>query len=216
MGWPPACCSRPSKSWRVNPPVNLDEGAYWVNSLFPAELEFHRVGEFHVGCAELDDGQQLACSADFGRIDTGLLTSADEHGMEVRSELFTIGRVEEVQAARVIGAAAGFLRDAEGRTPARPGELIPNLNLLSGLAAEFTVRHGLLSVPYVWGPEVPQLTEDAGEVHGADAGQRGRLTVMLQLIMLTEEERDYAVTYGIGELQQQLAGSGADLLDWRR
>lgn len=196
--------------------MNLDEGAYWINSLFPAELDFHRVGEFHVGCADLGDGQQLACSADFGRIDTGLLTTADDSGMEVRSELFTIGRVEEVQAARIVGAAASFLRDAEGRTPARPGETIPNLNLLSDLAEGYTVRHGLLTVPYVWGPEVPQLTEAAGQVHGEGAGQRGRLTVMLQLIMLTDAERDYAVTYGIGELQQQLAESGADLLDWRR
>lgn len=196
--------------------MNLDESAYWVDSLFPAEMDFHRVDDFHVGCADLGEGQQLACTADFGRVDTGLVTEGDEAPMDVRSELFTIGRVTERQAAGVVGAAAGFLRDGRGTVPAQPGEVIPSLNILANLGDEFTVHHGLLSVPYVWGPDVPQLTEQAGDVRGEDAGGNGRLTVMLQLIMLTDAEREFAATHGIGELQQKLADSGADLLDWRR
>lgn len=197
--------------------MNLDEGAYWVNSLFPADLDFHRVGDFHVGCAGLGERQQLACTADFGRIDTGLSTQGpDGQLMDVRSELFTIGRVAEVEAARMIGAAANFLRNAEGRTPAQPGQLIPGLSILAELEEDFTVQHGLLSVPYVWGAEVPQMVEKAGEVHGEGAGEFPRLTVMLQVIMLTDDERDFALTYGIGDLQQELASSNADLLDWRR
>lgn len=197
--------------------MNLEEGAYWVNSLFPVDLGFHRVGDFHVGCANLGDAQQLACTADFGRVDTGLGTPGPGGAeMEVRSELFTIGRVDEVTAARVVGAAAAFLRAAEGRTPAQPGSLIPGLGVLAELDAGYTARHGLLSVPYVWGPEVPQMTEAAGDVHGEDAGDRARLTVMLQIILLTDQERDFALTYGIGDLQQELARTGVDLLDWRR
>ncbi|MGP6175126.1 suppressor of fused domain protein [Corynebacterium sp. A21] len=197
--------------------MNLDEGAYWVDSLFPTELDFHRVGDFHVGCADLGEKQQLACTADFGRVDTGLSTPGpDGPPMDVRSELFTIGRVAEIDAARIIGAAANFLRNAAGRTPAQPGQLIPGLGILAELEEDFTVRHGLLSVPYVWGPEVPQQLEPAGEVHGEGAGELPRLTVMLQIIMLTDDERDFALTYGIGDLQQELARSGADLLDWRR
>lgn len=196
--------------------MNLDEGAVWVNSLFPAELDFHRVDDFHVGCADLGDGQQLACTADFGRVNTGLVTEETGARQEVRSELFTIGKVTERQAAGTVGAAAGFLRQAAGRTPAQPGQLIPSLNILANLGDEFSVRHGLLSVPYVWGPEVPQFTEAPGDVHGDAAGPLGRLTVMLQLIMLTDAERNYAAEHSIGALQQQLADDGVDLLDWRR
>lgn len=228
MAWPPACCSRP---WRSSGPeprppdkhrppkgyeVNLDEAAYWVNSLFPAKLEFHRVDDFHIGCADLGQEQQLACTADFGRVDTGLTTTENGLDFEVRSELFTIGKVTERQAAGVLGAAAGYLRSAAGKTPAQPGVLLPSVNILAGLGPEFTVHHGLLSVPYVWGPEVPRLTEQAGDVNGENTGARGRLTVMLQLIMLTDAERDYAAAYGIGELQQELARNDVDLLDWRR
>ena len=197
--------------------MNLEEGAYWVNSLFPVVLGFRRVDDFHVGCANLGDSQQLACSADFGRVDTGLITQ-DQGGqtVEVRSELFTIGRVDEIAAARVVGAAAAFLRAAKGSIPAQPGSLIPGLGVLAELDEKFTVRHGLLSVPYVWGREVPQMTEAAGDVHGEETGEAGRLTVMLQIILLTDDERDFALTYGIGDLQQELTRTGVDLLDWQR
>ena len=66
------------------------------------------------------------------------------------------------------------------------------------------VRHGLLVAPYVWSDGVPRMRED------------DRITTMLQLVMLTDDEYEYATTYGVDELQEAMVNEGVNILDLGR
>ncbi|CAB0982534.1 hypothetical protein FRC0493_00235 [Corynebacterium diphtheriae] len=183
--------------------MNFDETAVWLDGVFPGELTIHSAPaeSFRVGTVDLGD-DMLATTLDFARVDTGL----EAGGRDVRSEIFTVahagvGTEKFVELLRALGT---LLYDASGSLPAQPGQLVPAVGIEPFDDTDITVRHGLFVVPYVWGGEVPQCDEP------------DRLTVMLQLVMLTQEEFDYAVTYGIPELQSEIARSGIDLLDWSR
>ncbi|MEZ2121867.1 MULTISPECIES: hypothetical protein [unclassified Corynebacterium] len=220
--------------------MDLKETTYWINDLIPGSLEVHRIGDFHIGSGVLDSGERLATTLDFGRIDTGLITDAssisesaadsvptvptdlDACPVDVRSEIFAVAADTYDCLDRVVAASASLLRDAMGRIPASPGQLLPGVGVLGGLIAEpdVTVRHGLLVVPYVWARGVPRMLEKAGEV-GSDPGVgtrpvNARLTVLLQLIMLTDDEFSYARTYGIPALQQAMVEQNVNLLDLGR
>lgn len=154
----------------------------------------------HVALADVGTGQRLACTVDFADVDTGLIDAA---GTDVRSELLAVARVSEDEATAVIAAAAQLLADARGIIPAQPGTMLPRLAERAGLT-RLGVAHGLLVAPYLWGGDTPQMTEE------------DRLTVMLQLVMLTGDEHAYAVEHGVAALQEKLGDEQVDLLDWRR
>lgn len=177
--------------------MNREEAAFWLGQLIPAELEFGSDS----AVADLGEGQRVALTVGFSDVDTGLV--AVDGGDEVRSELITVARAEKEQLADVLAAAARMLADAEGILPAQPGTMLPGLAEKAGLR-DVSVSHGLFVPPYLWGGETPRFTEE------------GRLTVLLQLVMLTDAEYAYAVEEGPGGLQQALGEAGADLLDWRR
>ena len=46
--------------------------------------------------------------------------------------------------------------------------------------------------------------------------EEGRLTLVCQLLMLSDAEYAYAVEEGVPALQQAVAEQGIDLLDWQR
>ena len=220
--------------------MDLRETTYWINDLIPGSLEVHRIGDFHIGSGVLDSGERLATTLDFGRVDTGLVTDMDsivesatddvpmEPGdldarpIDVRSEVFAVAAGDYDCLDRVVAAAATLLRDSAGRIPAAPGQLLPGVGVLGGLVAEpgVTMRHGLLVVPYVWTKGVPRMMEKAGEVStdGDPATQpaNARLTVLLQLVLLTDDEFSYARTYGIPALQQAMVEQDVNLLDLGR
>ena len=84
--------------------------------------------------------------------------------------------------------------------PAQPGIMLPEILSEDSL----NVHHGLLIAPYLWGGSTPQLPED------------GRLTLVCQLLMLTDSEYAYAVEEGVAKLQEAVAEQGVDILDWKR
>ncbi|QGU03542.1 suppressor of fused domain protein [Corynebacterium comes] len=170
---------------------------HWFDQLIPAELEFRADS----AVADLGEGQRVALTVGFSDVDTGLV--AVDGGEEVRSELILVARAEEQQLADTLAAAATMLSDVNGILPAQPGTMLPNLAGKAGLQ-DVSVMHGLFVPPYLWGGETPRFTEG------------GRLTVLLQLVMLTDAEYAYAVEEGPGGLQQALGEAGIDLLDWRR
>ncbi|MBZ8177508.1 hypothetical protein GP475_01290 [Corynebacterium poyangense] len=199
--------------------MDLEATTYWINSLFPAELSIGEVAGFQLAVGDLGQQQFVACTRNFAEVNTGLVATDGPHsGTPVRSEIFTLARLngatgsgttdsstmppEELIVEPLTQTAVMLRRAQEHRTPipAQPGQLLPEPVDVPGC----TVRHVLLAVPYVWGPQIPQLVE------------KDRLTVMLQLIMLTDAEAQYARTYGVGELQTELQHSGVDLLDWTR
>ena len=84
--------------------MNLQETAYWLDGLFPGDLKFSRINGLHIASIDLsseDTTEALACTADFGRVDTGLVSSEEafedrgvEKQVEVRSEIFCVASAE--------------------------------------------------------------------------------------------------------------------------
>ena len=128
----------------------------------------------------------------------------------MRSEIFCVASAEPEVVERAVVAAASFLAESNtiqtGIVPAQPGQLLPAVGVFGGLAEMpgIEVRHGLLVAPYVWSDGVPRMRED------------DRITTMLQLVMLTDDEYEYATTYGVDELQEAMVKEGVNILDLGR
>ncbi len=216
--------------------MNIAETSYWVNNLFPGEAEFHQVGPFKVAAFDLS-GESVACTVDFGRVNTGLITEGGAELVEVRSEIMSLAHAAMSVPGRAVGAAATMLADAalayrralaESTGPqaapvpmhAQPGQVLPAVGIMANLPQEgYTVKHGILADPRIWGPEIPFFREEAGKVN-TDApdtpSELARLTLPLQLILLTDEEFSVAIHEGGDVLFQQMAEQQVDLLDLKR
>lgn len=221
--------------------MNIDETSYWVDRLFPGTAQFHQVGAFTVAAFEAinpdSPEESVACTVNFGRVDTGLITEASAESVEVRSELLCLARAPIDVPGRAVAAAATMLADAtlayrtavrespEGTTDvvpmhAQPGQVLPAVGIMANLTQQgYSVNHGILADPRIWGPEIPYVREEAGEVH-VDAPdsppELARLTLPLQLILLTDAEFEIAVHEGGDVLFQWMAEHQVDLLDLRR
>ena len=210
--------------------VNTAETAHWINRLLPGQPEFHQVGAFKVAGYTLDD-ESIACSVDFGRVNTGLVTEAGSETVDVRSEILSLARADVSVPGRAVGAAATMLLDASlsfksatdsSVTPmhAQPGQILPCVGIMANLPQEgFSVVHGILADPRIWGPEIPYVREEAGQVNVEapdEAGDLARLTLPLQLILLTEEEFAIALNEGSDVMFERMAEQEVDLLDLKR
>ena len=183
--------------------INFEETAYWLDQAIPATLEFRSVEGWRVALSDLGRGESLAVTAEFGEVDTGL--TATEEGVDVRCELLAVARTGTAEVAAAVVAAAEKLRSLGGIIPAQPGVLLPKLTDGTALDQKpYTVRHGMLIVPYLWGGQTPRLPEE------------DRLTVVCQLVLLTEAEYAYAVEEGVAALQEEVGHEEIDLLDWSR
>ena len=118
----------------------------------------------------------------------------------MRCELLTVARTGQPEVAAAVNAAADTFEKADGLLPAQPGVMLPSILDAPGI----TVHHGLFIAPYLWGGQTPQFREE------------GRLTLILQLVMLTDSEYAFGVEEGVGKLQAAVAEQGIDLLDWSR
>ena len=159
--------------------------------------------------------QTLACTADAARYSTGL-TSPD--GMDVRAELLAVGLARPGEMGQLVAAAATMLSEEGSGRLAQPGTFLPGLGAMVNPA--FTTKHGLLVVPYIWPKGVPTVTEhpDLTTADGQPVNPThpGRMTLIAQIIMLTEQEFLHGMTHGIDSLQTRLAEGKADLRDLRR
>lgn len=189
----------------------------------PAPLKVHPAGGVHIGVTEFD-GQSIACTTDFARVDTRLQVDGAGVPTDVRSEIFTVIDGGVVPAVRVLGMAVDVLRKNSEVLPAEPGTMLPDLAQRSGVLVDqfgfdsgVTVLHGLLVPPFMWGGPVPQFTELPGDVHGEGITPgAGRLTVMLQLIMLTDDERMRVMREGMGRFLAEVQDKTVAVHDWRR
>lgn len=172
----------------------------------PAELELRQVGDYRVGTATLDDARALAATCDFGRVDTGL-TLTENTETTVRCELMATAPVPEAEVASVVLAAAEQLASAGGMVPAQPGVMLPGLAeraRLDQADPSYTVAHGLLVPPRLWGDSTPHVKEEA------------RMTLMLEVVMLTDEEHGIGVEQGVDKLLRRLTRRAAKFDDWCR
>ena len=159
--------------------------------------------------------QVLACTADAARYSTGL-TSPD--GMDVRAEILAVGLERPGEIAQLVSATAAMLSEEGSGRLAQPGTFLPGLGAM--VSPALTTKHGLLVVPYIWPQGVPTVTEhpDLTTADGQPVAPThpGRMTLIAQVIMLTEQEFLHGMTHGIDSLQARLAGGHADLRDLRR
>lgn len=191
--------------------------------MLPGEPEFHQVGAFKVAGYTLDD-EAIACSVDFGRVNTGLVTASGAETVDVRSEILCLARADVSVPGRAVGAAATMLLDAslspQSTMRAQPGQILPGVGIMANLPQEgYSVVHGILADPRIWGPEIPYVREEAGQVNieaPDEAGALARLTLPLQLILLTEAEFSLVINEGGDILFQQMAEQEVDLLDLHR
>lgn len=170
-------------------------------------MEFKYVDGRQLGLAELEGGQSLAVTTEFSGVDTGLQLAESENGTadDVRCELITVAQAGVPEVAAAVSAAAKTLEMAKGVIPAQPGVMLPSITQGTALDSdEFSVAHGLLIAPYLWAGETPQYTEP------------GRLTLICQLLMLTDSEYAFALEEGVGALQAAVEEQGINLLDLRR
>lgn len=186
--------------------MDFRETAYWLSNIVPAELEFRQVGDGRVGTGLLADARAAAVTCGFADVDTGL-TLAGDPSTAVRCELMCTAPVADAEAAAVVLAAAEQLASAAGAVPAQPGVMLPRLAERARLTeadATYTVAHGLLLPPRLWGDDTPHVKED------------GRMTLVLEVVLLTDEEHGIGVEQGVDKLLRRLTRRATRVDEWNR
>lgn len=174
--------------------MNLQEAAVWIDGLFPGEVSIEKVGGFHVA-SFADDGQFIASTLDFQQVSLGL----ESNGDDIRVELFAVAnRPEGLQ--ELVLAAATMAQDMG--LALQPGVVLPGVGKL--VQTPLSVQHVLCVAPFPWGGDVPHYREG------------GRLTLMLQMLPLTDDELVHLRAYGLAQLQQDLVAQQVDILDLQR
>lgn len=90
--------------------------------------------------------------------------------------------------------------------PGQPGTALPGLVNDPAL----TVRHGLLREPQIFDRGTPLVNEPATD------GEAARMTLLLELVLLTDDEYEIAAEQGIDVLERRLRRRQASLGDWGR
>ncbi|WP_018019558.1 suppressor of fused domain protein [Corynebacterium ciconiae] len=196
--------------------MNTEEISVWFAQLFQLgeqpewqelSVSGHRMALFSYG--EL----ATAVTVDASAIDTGLRAMAPPEAANPLSEADI--RVELIaqttpthreQLPTVIEQALARMSDDSQETAPQPG------TILADLVPELSTRHGLLVAPQLWEQGVPHLWEEPEQTRRS----HGQLTLPLQLLLLTTEELEYAITYSVEELQEQMPIQGIDVHEWNR
>lgn len=174
----------------------------WIAEVMPVTLSEASGAGVAAGS---DSGLTYAVTTDFSEEDTGVVR-ADDHAVDLRTEILTVTTAGADVASVVLRAAATQL-GADSAFPAQPGTVLPGLAVRANLDfVEFSVRHGLLVSPLLWGGPVPQYVEP----------EDNRMTLMLELILLRKDEYEAVQEHGVDPLLRRAAGEGVDLHDWSR
>lgn len=178
--------------------MNGDEVAAWLNSVAPIELSL--IDGLPVATSTLE-GEPLAMTVGFSAVDTGLALEEDG-GTSVRCEIVGRAGVDKQLLGRVVLEAAHLVQ-ALG-VPAQPGVLLEGLADRVELPEGITVRHGWLREPELFAQGTPLVREP------------GQLTLLLELVLLTDEEYAIAAEQGVEACSRRLRRRGTDTGDWRR
>lgn len=170
-----------------------DEVAAWLASIFP-DLQLSLIDARPVASATLD-GVPVAVTAGFSSVDTGLVMRDDTH-TEVRCEIVCRAEVQPHEVGEVVVAATRQIETLG--VPAQPGVV------LEGLAPGRTVPNGYLREPRLFDRGTPLFNE------------RGRMTLLLELIMVTDEELEILRERGYPALETRLRRRGVRVGDWGR
>ena len=165
-----------------------DELAAWLGSIFPG-MELLLVDATPVATSILR-GRPAGATLGFSTLDTGLRLEADP-ATRVGCELTARGGADTQELAETLAAAAREL--AALGVPAQPGVLL-----------EFGGRRGWLREPELFDRGTPLYREP------------GQVTLLLELVVLTEEEYQIASEQGVDTLATRLRRRGVDVADWCR
>lgn len=211
--------------------MNLEETTQWVSDLLPGEFSTTRrrvntgfpeftVAELNLGGTGDEGGgdaaETVAATLDAARIEPDLVT---DNGADLRVEFITVTTGHGRAAADLVTAAATMVGTDPHQYSPQPGLLLPKLGW--HVDETMTALHGLLVPPFVWEDGVPNVHEvNFGGRHGGGDYHAythpGRMTVYAQLVMLTEDEYQVALSGGPAAVQNLLATSEANLNDvWR-
>lgn len=174
--------------------MTADQIAAWLGSFMDIELTL--IDASAVALTSIND-RPAACTVGFSQVDTGLSLD-DDPTTAVRCEIVAAGVVDKHTLGRAVVAAAREIETLG--VPAQPGVLLEGV--LDGLGAD--VRHGWLREPELFDRGTPLNREP------------GQLTLLLELVGLTDEEFDIAREQGLDVLSRRLRRRGTDVGQWNR
>lgn len=174
--------------------MRADEAAAWLSTLFPIELSL-------IDGSAVATSPNLAATVGFSQVDTGLVLDEDGE-TSVRCEIVAGGDVDKQLLGRAVVAAAEMVQ-ALG-VPAQPGVLLEGLLDRVELPEGVTVRHGWLREPELFERGTP-LYRTPGE-----------LTLLLELVCLTDDEFEVASEQGVEACSRRLRRRSTDVGDWCR
>ncbi|MDY5785259.1 MULTISPECIES: suppressor of fused domain protein [unclassified Corynebacterium] len=176
-----------------------DEVVAWLASIFPG-VSLTLIDATPVAHAT-HNGRPLAVTAGFSSVDSGLVTD-DGAATSVRCEIVcTADTSLDVLGSAVVATARELERLA---VPAQPGVLLEGVLEGIGAPEETTVRHAYLREPQLFAQGTPMYTEP------------GQLTLLLELVGLTDDEFAVGSEQGAAVLDRRLRRRGVDLADWAR
>ena len=150
-----------------------------------------------------------AVTVGFSEIDSGLVVDdpdADSTGLtEVRCEIICAADGATPQQ-RVMAVAGAWNTLVNAGIPGQPGTALPGLVNDPAL----TVHHGLLREPEIFDRGTPLVNEPTTENTPA------RMTLLLELVLLTDDEYELAEEQGLEVLERRLRRRQTSLGDWAR
>ncbi|MGV0431292.1 suppressor of fused domain protein [Corynebacterium sp. 20_84] len=150
-----------------------------------------------------------AVTVGFSEIDSGLVVDdpdADSAGLtEVRCEIICAADGATPQQ-RVMAVAGAWNTLVNAGIPGQPGTALPGLVNDPAL----TVHHGLLREPEIFDRGTPLVNEPATDDAPA------RMTLLLELVLLTDDEYELAEEQGLQVLERRLRRRQTSLGDWAR
>ena len=170
-----------------------DEVAAWLAGIFP-DLRLSLNDARPYATATLG-GLPVAVTVGFSSVDTGLVMQ-DDANTQVRCEIVCRADAQPQEVAEVVVAATRMIESLG--VPAQPGTLLENL------LPSNHVRHGYLREPELFERGTPLFNEP------------GRMTLLLELILLTDDERDVLRERGYSGLATRLRRRGVRVGDWQR
>ena len=156
-----------------------------------------------VGFSEIDSGLVVDTAASVGG-DSG--ADADATGpTDVRCEIICAAQGASPEQ-RVMAVAGAWNTLVNAGIPGQPGTALPGLVNDPVLA----VHHGLLREPQIFDRGTPLVNEPATDDAPA------RMTLLLELVLLTDDEYEIASEQGIDVLERRMHRRQTSLGDWSR
>ncbi|WP_018296794.1 suppressor of fused domain protein [Corynebacterium lubricantis] len=180
-----------------------EEKAVWLSNVY-GEIALQDIEGRRIAFATLNDDYRIANTVGFSDVDTGLVMQTAP-SIEVRCEL-AVGSSQATDAELAAAAVGAWNFLESGNYTVQPGTLLPDFVQQTALKElkDITVEHGVLREP-TWFPQgTPNYSEP------------GRVTLMLELVLLTNDEYVIASERGIDKLDTRLRRRRTDVGDLRR